>query len=455
MAKIGRWMKNQPNKVVADGQQSVAVEDLGEEKEYTLEELLENAYVNYRDSVDVSDLLNRREFREQISDNHNMIREYLPDNQYAAYMKILGDADEAVRKEKPYIPENNPDASDEALEILSNGLEDSVKAIMKETEPEDEDMEAEAAETETEGMLTPEPNYRAAAGITVTSDEPAEACEPENMAAYEEPLQEEVEEESKEIEIEDTETGESEPGYTHHISRDMEPEREDVLNEMKNATEEADEKHTDMAENELEYIFNNKELLANLRRSVYCDPNDASMDDDLKKMNLDELFEQLLRINGVTRKIPAIIENVHQLYLKRIENVETEIPRERLEELLLYAIELIRKDNHMEYGDCLNTYLGTQIGMTTEELEKMNVANGRGGYERVTLCVRTNDGDNYYEIEAPYDQAEKVFRKYQMCMADDVFVNPVAFFGCFGISVLHLDGELDSKATFEEDRICI
>jgi hypothetical protein len=408
------------------------------EREYSLEELLELAYLAYRDSADETDLLNRSEFKESIKSDGNRIKDYLSEIQYAAYLKAIGtDESSDVNESGTYIPENNPDSSDEALEILSEGLENSVKEIMKETEPE---------ELESEGMLTPEPDYGAAAEIAMTADESEAVCKPEEENTDEEFLQEEQEPEDKadkiEVTVEEVETNNSDTNK--------------ILNARRETFGGEGEKHTDMTDNELEYIFNNKELLAKLRQSVYCAPDDPGMDDELRKMDLDELFEQLLRINGVTRKIPAIIENVHQLYLKRIEDVATEIPRERLEELLLYAIELIRKDNHMEYGDCLNTYLGTQIGMTTEELEKMNVANGEGGYERVTLCVRTNDGDGYYEIEAPYDQAEKVFQKYQMCMADDAyFADPVSFFGCFGIPVLHLDGELDSKATFEEDCICI
>lgn len=432
------WFNHSQDVNEQDAVESNSAEE--KEREYSLEELFELAYLAYRDSADATDLLNRSEFKESIASDENWIKNYLTEIQYATYLKAIGTGESSdVNESGTYIPENNPDSSDEALEILSEGLENSVKEIMKEAEPE---------ELESDGMLTPEPDYGAAAEIAMTADEPATVSEPEEENTDEEFLQEEQEPERKadkiEVPVEEVETNNSD---TNKISN---ARRETFVGEG--------EKHTDMTDNELEYIFNNKELLAKLRQSVYYAPDDPGMDDELRKMDLDELFEQLLRINGVTRKIPAIIENVHQLYLKRIEDVATEIPRERLEELLLYAIELIRKDNHMEYGDCLNAYLGTQIGMTTEELEKMNIANGRGGYERVTLCVRTNDGDAYYEIEAPYDQAEKVFRKYHMCMCvtdDAYFTDPVSFFGCFGIPVLDLNGELDSKATFEENHICI
>lgn len=420
-------------------------ESVDEEQVYSLEELLENAYLAYRESADAADLFNRSEFKEYVSVDSDRIKAYLTDVQYAAYLKAIGTEKAAPVENDSYIPENNPDSSDEALEILSEGLENSVQEIMNDTETE---------EQESEGMLAPEPDYGAAAERVMITDEPETVYEPEKEYEDEEMPQEPQETTKAKWTIDGVEvvTEEVVPAQSNSSTAK-------ILNALREtAVGEKEEKQTDMTDNELEYIFNNKELLAKLRQSVYCAPDDPGMDDELRKMDLDELFEQLLRINGVTRKIPAIIENVHQLYLKRIEDVATEIPRERLEELLLYAIELIRKDNHMEYGDCLNAYLGTQIGMTTEELEKMNIANGRGGYERVTLCVRTNDGDDYYEIEAPYDQAEKAFRKYHMCMCvtdDAYFTDPVSFFGCFGIPVLHLDGELESKATFEENHIRI
>lgn len=432
------WFNHSQDVNEQDAVESNSAEE--KEREYSLEELFELAYLAYRDSADATDLLNRSEFKESIASDENWIKNYLTEIQYAAYLKAIGmDESSDVNESETYIPENNPDSSDEALEILSEGLENSVKEIMKEAEPE---------ELKSEGMLTPEPDYGAAAKISMTADEPATVSELEEENTDEEFLQEEQEPEHKADKIEVTEVE-----TVQHNS-----DTNEILNALREVfvgKGEEEEKHTDMTDNELEYIFNNKELLAKLRQSVYCAPDDPGMDDELRKMDLDELFEQLLRINGVTRKIPAIIENVHQLYLKRIEDAATEIPRERLEGFLLYAIELIREYNHMEYGEYLNKYLVAKLGMTMEEIDKLDVADGPGGYERVVISIDKEDKTLYYEIEAPfeYEQAKKTFLKYQMCASNaDIFVDPIVFFESFGITICSLDEEPGSPVILFNER---
>lgn len=439
MAKGRKWFGS--NYRYAAEQESGTV-SVDAEKNYSMEEIFDLAYQAYRESAASTDLLNRGEFRENMWPDQSVMKHYLDENVYHAYLNMTGTQSKSDDAEESYIPENNPDASDEALEVMSEKLENSVNEILSE----------EAELPHNEGMLMPEPDYGNTVSVPQVDDSESEEDYKETVEDTSDSANEQEEDttDNETAQIEDV-TPLNVPEYPEDYDDSEKEDEESYMegNEMQEVTA------SDLTADDLEYIFSNKELMSKLRQSVYHAPDDTSMDDELRKMNLDELFEQLLRINGVTRKIPAIIENVHQLYLKRIEDAATEIPRERLEGFLLYAIELIREYNHMEYGEYLNKYLVAKLGMTMEEIDKLDVADGPGGYERVVISIDKKDKTLYYEIEAPfeYDQAKKTFLKYQMCASNaDIFVDPIVFFESFGITICSLDEEPGSHVILFNER---
>lgn len=429
MAKGRKWFGSHYRYAAEQESGTVSVDA---EKIYSMEEIFDLAYQAYRESAESTDLLNRGEFRENMWPDQSVMKHYLDENVYHAYLNMTGTPSKSDDAEESYIPENNPDASDEALEVMSEKLENSVNEILSE----------EAELPHDEGMLMPEPDYSNTVSVPQVDDSESEEDYEETVEDTSDSANEQEEDttDNETAQIEDV-TPLNVPEYPENYDDSEKEDEESYMegNEMQEVTA------SDLTADDLEYIFSNNELMSKLRQSVYRAPDDTSMDDELKKMNIDELFEQLLRINGVTRKIPAIIETVHQLYMKRIENAETQIPRDRLEELILSLIDLIRRENKMEYGDCLNAYLDIQTGMSEEELTKIGIADGPGGYEKVTLCFEDrNAGDTFYEADAPYDEVKTVFEKYKMCIAGtenlkNISVDATMFFSSFGIGLRRLN----------------
>lgn len=219
--------------------------------------------------------------------------------------------------------------------------------------------------------------------------------------------------------------------------------RENVVEEVRTG---------DMTAADISYIFGNKEVVALLRKSIYCDPEDSSRDSDLKDLSIDEIFEQLLRVGGVNKNIPYIVKTVKDVYLHQIEEMEDGISHKRQKELLLAMIEQIRKLSRYEYGDDFNAYLEREVGLDSGECAKIGVKEGPGGKKAITLEIAGEGINEVYELTGvSFMDVMRVMNKFEQCSVGERDVDILAFLHCFGITTKRAERR-DNKATFFYDK---
>lgn len=394
------------------------------------EELFNRAYQVHRKTAN-GKILKRVVFHEDIWPNKNEIQKYLKDEDYEQYLLLTGQ----YESESNEIPDEEKVASDTVVSNENNRDETLDEPIVSEIESEEscvgddvsneQDIVLEQQSAHYEEVIENNECYEEH-GFTEEVKQTAENKDVNSIDELNNDIEYLDDEVSDRIEDDISEPNNTEESKGEESVADIldivddvvEPVEADVVeaeqythtSSIKNT--EIDEKITechiaddvnqvveeqnkknqvkgiqiteDMEIGEQErQLLENPLVLSLLRKSMYVDSSDTSMDEEILSLSKDEMFEQLLRVNGILRKIPDILKCADMIYKDETpREVKDLIPQKRANQLILDFLEEFRMMKHMEYGTEFDSEIMDRFGITSDEIElaKVPAEGGRNGY---------------------------------------------------------------------------
>lgn len=382
------------------------------------EGLFDIAFENYKQAHPESGM-KRRDFRRNIW-NSEEVSEYLNDSQYRKYLEYTGavepSAEPVLAQEEeaagePADGDGIADVSDDFLSDAPSAEELLLQDMAEEGEPADPDAVSELEPAFDDSFLDDLPADDSVREDGMISDEDEEAAEPEESDPLDlfgdvpdagEVASEDEQAETKAVLAEDagelpevdaglpaeTKVEESDPldegavvmGGEEEVKEEPETE-EDENNPVDEETDPSD--LTDAAEDALTGdasleaqpahtgIFAQEGIMGKLRRSMYLDENDSSLDDEILSLSRKEIFEQLIRLEGCVRKVGVISDLAQQIFTQESETAVDDGPvkKERLMEIVGNAAEAIGYMMHYSCSDVAewNHTIADHLGLTEEE----------------------------------------------------------------------------------------
>lgn len=362
--------------------------------------LFNEAYAAYMRTSAPKDLLSRKEFRTGYWSDATFIRELLPDESYETYLMLMG----LTRPE----PEPNRPGGDDISAYDDSSLEQELRAGLVEMIDHEKGCSAQTGPEDNPGAVPEDVHVTDAGDGGLPDMLLPEAIMEGQPACVEEPF------------VEDA------------VSRICSTEQ--LTADIMAAAEKYGLGAEKTVQDDMDYIFSEPDIVAKLRVSIFKDPADASADDELRRMGMDEVFEQLLRVAGVARQIPQIIAVAHQVFLREITEEAAALPRKRCAELLMEAFEWIRRLTHYEYGVGFEESLKSALNIRDDEYARLHVKSGIGGKEAVLLEVVEKGETVLYLLDnAAYEQAKGVLLQLSSCSVYGVKPDIRKFLEAYGI----------------------
>lgn len=159
-------------------------------------------------------------------------------------------------------------------------------------------------------------------------------------------------------------------------------------------------------------IFGLEGMMGRLRKSMYLDEADASLDDEILQLNAREVFEQLIRLEGCARKVGTICDIAEQVFGNESYTEESSEPtKERLKEIIAHAAETIGCLMHFPCNsneiDLWNNEIADGLGLTEDE-KGMNLFPRQEVHQQYIIrhSIKQNGQyeDMYYLVCGDYTQ---------------------------------------------------